>query len=158
MSSKPWVGKSVVIVDDSASVREDLRQAFEALGVRVVGQAEDGVQGLSLVKQHRPEMVSLDIIMPEMDGVECYRKLKDFDANLHIVMVSWLAGEAKIVDNLKELMPAHIFQTKPVQPQALEARLQLIYFPERLRPAAVPKPPVEEASNDFLGDLGIKVS
>src|SRR6185312_642161 len=128
MSSKPWAGKSVVIVDDSASVRDELARVFEACGMQVVGQAENGVAGLHLVERHRPEVVCLDIIMPEMDGVECFRKLKAHNPEQRVVVVSWLAGEQKILENLAELMPAYLFQTKPVTPIDLEQRLTRIYF------------------------------
>jgi two-component system chemotaxis response regulator CheY len=159
MGTKPWVGKSVVIIDDSESVREELRQAFEGAGVRVVGLAENGVIGLDLVKKTKPQLVSLDIIMPEMDGIECYRKLRAREPDVTVIMVTWLGAEAKILDNLKDLIPAHHFQAKPVSVSVLEARLDKIYFP----PAAEPPPPPKgikstlEESAAFM-DLGVKVS
>jgi two-component system chemotaxis response regulator CheY len=156
MSSKPWAGKSVVIIDDSPSVRDELRSTFSACGMDVKGVAENGVVGLDMVKELRPAIVSLDVIMPEMDGVECFRKIQAFDPSIKIVMVSWLAGETKILDNLKDLIPSHLFQKKPVTPTDLEARLTKIYFPEKEK--VTPLKQLEENSNDFLKDLGIKAS
>lgn len=155
-SAKPWVGKSVVIIDDSRSVREELKQAFESCGMQVVGLAENGVEGLDLIRKHRPEMVSLDIIMPEMDGIECYRKIQALDPGVRVVMVSWLSAESKILENLKELIPAHLFQSKPVSAQDLESRLDKVYHPPVPGKAGI-KSTLDESANDFL-DLGVKVS
>lgn len=157
MSNKPWVGKGVVIVDDSRQVRVTLRTAFEGCGMHVLAEADTGVVGLAMVKQHKPELVSLDMIMPEMDGVECYKKLQAYDPTLKIVMVSWLANEPKILENLKDLIPSHLFQAKPVSAIDLAARLEKIYFPNTLKLAAKPG---DEPKADFdgLDDLGIKVS
>jgi two-component system, chemotaxis family, chemotaxis protein CheY len=163
--TKPWVGKGVVIVDDSANVCAELKQVFEACGMQVKGMAYDGVKGLELIQQHSPELVSLDIIMPEMDGVECYRKIQELSPETKVIIVSWLAGEAKILDNLRATMPAHIFQKKPVTAAELEARLQKVYFPERDRinlkpssPSSSSLPSEPEITTDFLSDLGIKAS
>jgi two-component system chemotaxis response regulator CheY len=156
MSSKPWVGKSVVIIDDSANVREELRRGFEGCGLTVKGLAENGVVGLALVEKVRPEVVSLDLIMPEMDGVECYRKIMALGFDLKVMMVSWLGAETKIMENLKDLIPAHHFQKKPATVSDLEVRLQRIYFPEK--EVKAPIKALDDTSPDFLGDLGIKVS
>jgi two-component system chemotaxis response regulator CheY len=156
MSNKPWVGKSVVIIDDSPSVREELKGTFTACGMEVKGLAENGVKGLDLVKELRPAIVSLDVIMPEMDGVECYRKINAFDPAIRVVMITWLAGETKILENLKDQIPSHLFQKKPVSTTDLEARLQKIYFPEKEKPTGLLA--LEETSNDFLKDLGVKAS
>lgn len=156
MTNKPWVGKTVVIIDDSRRVRDELRDAFTACGMQVVGEAESGVPGLELVKQHKPEMVSLDLIMPEMDGVECYRKIQVASPQTRIVMITWLAGEPKILENLKDLIPGHLFQTKPVDKDELAAFLERVYFPQLVKAPAPPKT-TEEAEDDF-GDLGIKVA
>jgi two-component system chemotaxis response regulator CheY len=154
--SKPWVGKSVVIIDDSAAVREQLKSVFEACGVQVKGTAENGVIGIELVQKHNPEIVSIDLIMPEMDGVECYKKLQLVNPLLKCVMVSWIGGDAKIIDNLKDIIPSHLFQAKPVTKESLESRLEKVYFPHLAAKEKEKKIALDE-QND-LADLGIKVS
>src|SRR4051812_46458196 len=134
-AQKPWVGKTAVIIDDSATVREEMKRVFEACGLQVAGVAENGVTGLDLIEAKRPDIVCLDIIMPEMDGLECYRKLMAHAPETKVVIVSWLAGESKIIENLKDVIPAYVFQAKPVSAQDLEARLLRVYFPERERDA-----------------------
>ena len=76
MSAKPWVGNSVIIVDDSPMVRSDLSRMYESIGMKVKGVAENGVVGLDLVRKHKPDLVSLDLIMPEMDGFAMVEALR----------------------------------------------------------------------------------
>lgn len=155
-ANRPWVGKGVVIIDDSKGVRDELRAVFTACGMQVVGEAATGITGLELVMQHQPEVVSLDLIMPEMDGVECYRRIQAARPETKMIMITWLGGEPKILDNLKDLIPAHLFQTKPVSEADLNARLEKIYFPHLIK--AAPKPGAPAEPEDSFVDLGIKVS
>ena len=127
MGARPWQGKGVVIVDDSPMVREQLRGVFEQIGMKVMGVAENGVVGLELAATHQPDLISLDLIMPEMDGVECFKKLRAWNADQKIVIVSWLGAEPKILDNLKAMIPPHLFQAKPVAAEDLEARVAKVY-------------------------------
>ncbi len=157
MTNKPWVGKSVLIIDDSSGVRDELTKVFTDVGLVVKGTAANGVIGLEMMRTLKPAIVSIDIIMPEMDGIECYRKIQQLAPETVCVIISWLAGDPRILDNLKAVIPTHLFQAKPVTPYTLEARLKKIYFPEQLD-----KPPqrlVEKAEEeDAFDDLGVKVS
>lgn len=157
MSTKPWVGKGVVIIDDSANVRADLQLAFTAAGLTVLAQAENGVRGLELAQQFKPDVISIDLIMPEMDGVECYRRIMEWQPNQRCVIISWLANEPKIVENLKSIIPTHLFQSKPVTAKDLEARLTKIYFPERFA-TSTPERGLEDSTQELLKGLEIKVS
>lgn len=127
MSSKPWVGNSVIIVDDSPMVRNEMLRLYEQIGMKVKGVAENGLVAMDLVKKERPDLLSLDLIMPEMDGVECYKKLRAFDPTIKVVMVTWLGGEQKIQDNLKDIIPGHLFQQKGCTAEELETRLGKVY-------------------------------
>ena len=157
MTNKPWVGKSVLIIDDSSGVRDELTKVFTNVGLVVKGSAANGVIGLEMLRTLKPDVVSIDIIMPEMDGIECYRKIQQVSPETVCVIISWLAGDPKILENLKAVIPTHLFQVKPVTPYTLEARLKKIYFPElQDKP---PQRPVEKAdAEDVFDDLGVKVS
>ena len=63
----------VVIADDDPLTRLDLRHSLEALGLRVLGEAEDGRQALALTRSLRPDLLILDVMMPQMDGLEAAR-------------------------------------------------------------------------------------
>ena len=63
----------VILADDDPLTRLDLRHALETLGLRVLGEAEDGRQALSLARTLRPDLLILDIMMPQMDGLDAAR-------------------------------------------------------------------------------------
>ena len=157
MSGKPWIGKTVVIIDDSQQVRESLEIAFKAAGMRVVGMAVNGVEGLELVNQHKPEIASIDIIMPEMDGIECMKLIRTKHPEVRCMFVTWLATEVSIMQSLAEFIPAHAFQAKPFNNSDIENRLKLLYFPPQV--ASLSRGNVKEAdATEDLAGLGIKVS
>ena len=158
MAKNAWFGHSVVIIDDSSVVREELRLKFEACGFKVVAVAVNGLNGLEQVKHHRPDLVSIDIIMPELDGIECYKKIQAFDPNIKCVIVSWLAGDTKILDKLSTVVPKHILQAKPLSQSDLESRIKRIYHPdphtEALKESE--KANFDKINNDdIFEDLGI---
>lgn len=67
----------VVIADDDALTRLDLRHTLEDLGHRIIGEAEDGRQALALARTLRPDLMILDVMMPRMDGLEAARVIHD---------------------------------------------------------------------------------
>jgi two-component system chemotaxis response regulator CheY len=156
MSGKPWVGKTVVIIDDSQQVRESLEVAFKAAGMRVAGLAKNGVEGLALVNQHNPEVASIDIIMPEMDGIECMKMIRSKHPSIHCMFVTWLATEVSIAQSLAAFVPAHAFQAKPFTNVDIENRLKLLYFPPQA--ISLTRGSVADDSAEDLAGLGIKVS
>lgn len=81
----------VVIADDDPLTRLDLRHSLETLGLRVLGEAEDGRQALSLARALRPDLMILDILMPQMDGLEAARLAR----REHLAAVVLLTGYAE---------------------------------------------------------------
>ena len=91
-SGKPY---KVLLVDDSMFIRKQLSQILNSEGFDVVGQAEDGLQGLELFKELHPnvDLVTMDITMPKMDGITCLEKIVAFDKNARVIMISALGKE-----------------------------------------------------------------
>ena len=83
--------KTVLIVDDSPKAGEELRAIYEGLGLQVIGVLERALEVEAFYEEHRPDLISLDIIMPEMDGIECYFKLKEKHDEIRVIFVSALA-------------------------------------------------------------------
>lgn len=86
------VGRRVVVADDSASQRRRLCDLFESLGMQVVGEANHGLECLALVEKTRPDLISLDVIMPIMHGVETLGYLRDAKTPAVIIYVSAMGG------------------------------------------------------------------
>ncbi|MCX6130000.1 MAG: response regulator [Proteobacteria bacterium] len=115
-----------LIVDDSPKIRGELRQLLVRLGWTVVGEASNGVEALELVVQLKPDLVTLDIIMPEMDGIECYRALRAISPPPRCILISVLAAEARVIAAYsQEILPSH-FLRKPVQEKELREHLDEI--------------------------------
>lgn len=85
----------VLLVDDSMFVRKQLNQILTSEGFDIVGQAEDGLQGLELFKELHPnvDLVTMDITMPKMDGISCLEKIIAFDSGAKVIIISALGKE-----------------------------------------------------------------
>jgi DNA-binding NarL/FixJ family response regulator len=79
---------SVVLVDDHTMLRQGLRRALEAEGIRVVGEAGDGDEGVKAALAHRPDVVLMDVSMPVTDGIDATRQLMAADARMRVVMLT----------------------------------------------------------------------
>jgi len=84
---------TVLIVDDAVFVRKQLKQLLEKNGFEVVGEAENGRVALKKIQELKPDIVTLDITMPEMDGIECMAEIRKMDYMPTVIMVSAMGQE-----------------------------------------------------------------
>jgi two-component system chemotaxis response regulator CheY len=122
-----WDGKSILIVDDNQDIRRQLSEAYKSLGLNVIGEAEDGVKAIEFIATNEPDIVSLDIIMPEMDGIECYRKIRASNESIQMLVVSCLAADPKVVESFSQEIPPYVFVGKPVEAEKLKDHLDLLF-------------------------------
>ena len=80
--------KKVLIVDDAAFMRLTLKTMLERNGFEVAGEAENGAVGVKKYKDLEPDIVTMDITMPIMDGIQALKEIRDFDPEAKIVMLS----------------------------------------------------------------------
>lgn len=87
---------SVLIVDDAAFVRMQLKQILEKNGFHVVGEAENGKVALKKIRELNPSIVTLDITMPEMDGIQCMQEISKLEYKPAVIMVSAMGQESYV--------------------------------------------------------------
>ena len=110
----------VLVVDDAAFMRKVLSDALAAGGHEVVGQAQDGVEAVASFQVLRPELTTLDITMPEKDGLAALAEIMAIDPAARVVMCSALGQESKVLESIQ--LGARDFVVKPFQPgRVLEA-------------------------------------
>lgn len=94
--------KHLLIVDDSNIIRNKIARALGSYGLEIAGMAPNGEKALQIFNETRPQVVTMDLTMPEMDGIECIRKLHAIDPGVRILVVSALADKATAIQALKE--------------------------------------------------------
>lgn len=104
---------TVAIVDDSKLSRKLLRNILEEAGYAVVTEATDGEEAIGAYLQFKPDIMTMDITMPNMDGIESLQEIKSIDKNAKIVMISAAGQQRKIIEALK--IGAERFITKPFE-------------------------------------------
>ncbi|GAU77393.1 response regulator [Fusibacter sp. 3D3] len=90
----------ILIVDDSAISRIKLKDIFELDCHEIVGMAEDGLEGVEKFKALKPDLVTLDVTMPKMKGLDCLKEIMTLDQNANVVMISALGKGDTILEAL----------------------------------------------------------
>lgn len=90
----------VLIVDDARFMRAVLRDILQSLGFEVL-EAESGAQALEVYKAQRPALVTMDIVLPDTDGISALKRIMEVDSNAKVVMVSALGQRQLIAEALK---------------------------------------------------------
>ncbi len=109
--------KKVLLVDDSAIILRQLQKILEESGkFDVVGQAKNGIEGIQQYASLKPDIVCMDLIMPQMDGLQAIRTIVSMDKEAKIVVISSAAGVAdKVMEAIK--FGAKNVVSKPFEPE-----------------------------------------
>ena len=97
----PGLGK-VLIVDDSRMSRSILRNILEKAGYTIIGEAANGEEAVEAFKDKKPDLVTLDITMPRMDGLEALTRILSYDADAKVIMITAAGQQDKLIKALKE--------------------------------------------------------
>jgi two-component system, chemotaxis family, chemotaxis protein CheY len=103
----------VLIVDDAAFMRMMIKDILEKNGFQVVGEASNGIKAVELYKKERPDVVTMDITMPDMDGIEAVKEIKAFDPGAKVIMCSAMGQQTMVMDAIRA--GAKDFIVKPFQ-------------------------------------------
>ena len=107
----------VLVVDDSPIINRKICMMMDQIGYRVVGTAENGEEAIAVYKQCRPDVVTMDIAMPVMNGIEATRQIVKMYPQATIVMVTSHGQEKMVLDALKAGAKGYVL--KPFQPKKI---------------------------------------
>lgn len=85
--------KRVLVVDDAAFMRLSLKMLLEKSGFEVIGEAENGIKAVQLYKQLKPDLVTMDLTMPELGGIDAIKMIKIIDKDARIIVISSMGHE-----------------------------------------------------------------
>ncbi len=105
--------KRVLVVDDAMFMRKTISSALLEAGFEVVGEAKSGVEAVKKYKELNPDVVTMDITMPDMDGINAVKKIKEYDPNCHIIIISAMGQDAMVKEALAA--GAKNFLVKPLK-------------------------------------------
>jgi two-component system chemotaxis response regulator CheY len=103
----------VLVVDDAAFMRKMVSDVLTKGGHEVVGEAGNGVEAIARFQELKPEVMTLDITMPEKDGLSALKELMELEPSARVVMCSALGQESKVLESIK--LGAKDFVVKPFQ-------------------------------------------
>ncbi|NLA57360.1 MAG: response regulator [Firmicutes bacterium] len=118
------MGKRVLVTDDTAFMRMTLRNVLEKNGFEVVGEAADGEEAVALYTELRPDVVTMDITMPKMDGITAIRKILEIDPNAKVIVCSAMGQKPMVIEALNA--GAKDFLVKPFQPERIIEALRKV--------------------------------
>ena len=111
---------SVLIADDAAFMRMMLKNVLTEAGYEVVGEAENGAVAVSKYRELSPDLTTMDITMPEMDGLTALKEIRAGDPSARVVMCSAMGQQSMVIESIQA--GAKDFIVKPFQPdRVLEA-------------------------------------
>ncbi|MEM6643126.1 MAG: response regulator [Bacteroidota bacterium] len=84
----------VLIVDDSTYIRKTIRTTLEDSGCEVIGEASDGETAIDLTHEHLPELITLDNILPDMNGMDVLKALRKSNIDAKVIMISAIGQES----------------------------------------------------------------
>ncbi len=113
---------NVLIVDDLTFIKIVLRDIIEKAGFRVVGEASNGEQAITMYQDTRPDVVLMDITMPGMDGLTALKRIREIDAAARVIICSALGQQQLILQAIQA--GAKDFIVKPFQPRRVIAALK----------------------------------
>ncbi len=107
------MANGILIVDDAAFMRMMIRDVLTKNGFEIVGEAENGQKAIEKYKELTPELVIMDITMPEVDGIQAVKEIKKMDSNAKVIMCSAMGQQAMVIEAIQA--GAKDFIVKPFQ-------------------------------------------
>ena len=130
----------ILVVDDAVFMRSMIRDIFARGPFVIAGEAENGMEAVRLFRELRPDLTTMDIVMPQMDGITALREIMRVDPSAKVVMCSALGQEALIAEAIEA--GARDFIVKPFQPgRVLKVVQSVLALDDAFQPLAPPPGP-----------------
>ena len=107
------MAKNILICDDAAFMRMMIKDILTKNGYNVVGEAENGAKAIEKYQELKPDLVLMDITMPEMDGIQALKAIKAADSSAAVIMCSAMGQQAMVIESIQS--GAKDFIVKPFQ-------------------------------------------
>ena len=107
------MAKNILICDDAAFMRMMIKDILTKNGYNIAGEAENGAKAVEKYNEIKPDLVLMDITMPEMDGIQALKKIKETDPNASVIMCSAMGQQAMVIESIQS--GAKDFIVKPFQ-------------------------------------------
>ena len=107
------MAKNILVVDDAAFMRMMIKDILTKNGYNVAGEAENGAKALEKYNEVKPDLVLMDITMPEVDGIQALKNIKAADPNAKVIMCSAMGQQAMVIESIQS--GAKDFIVKPFQ-------------------------------------------
>lgn len=107
------MAKNILICDDAAFMRMMIKDILSKNGYNVAGEAENGLKAVEKFKELSPDLVLMDITMPEMDGIAALKEIRKIDAGAKVIMCSAMGQQAMVIESIQA--GAKDFIVKPFQ-------------------------------------------
>ncbi|MEK4565721.1 response regulator [Alkalihalobacillus sp. FSL R5-0424] len=104
---------TILIVDDAAFMRMMIKDILVNAGLQVIGEAENGLQAVKQYQALKPDLVTMDITMPELDGIQALKRIKELDPDANVIMCSAMGQQALVLEAIQS--GAKDFIVKPFQ-------------------------------------------
>lgn len=113
---------TILVVDDALFMRMLLKEILKKNGYNVVGEAENGVTAVTKYEELKPDLVTMDITMPEMDGLSALKEIRKMDSQAKIIMCSAIGQQAIVINAIQA--GAQDFIVKPFEPTRVMEAVQ----------------------------------
>lgn len=115
---------NILVTDDAAFMRMQLKDILTKLGHEVVGEAENGQVSIEKYKELQPDVVTMDITMPELNGVDALKEIKSFDGNAVVIMCSAMGQQSMVLEAIQS--GAKDFIVKPFSADRIQEALEKV--------------------------------
>ena len=114
----------ILVVDDEQLTRRLIVQVLKSVGYEIIGEAENGLHGVELFKMYKPDIVTMDVRMPQMDGIAALKQIKEINKDAVVVMLTNENDSDTVAELLKSGAANYI--VKPVKRDLILEKMRLV--------------------------------